>query len=94
MSQPIELDNGSTLPPNTWPSDNAFPDDANFGYPTCDLSFVVEGMWAEFPYLRRMKDLPYPLKYKCKAGTSDVKLKFGMYYGVPAHKECGLPVST
>ena len=94
MSQPIELDNGSTLPPYTWPSDNAFPDDATFGYPTHDLSFVVEGMWAEFPYLRRMKDFPYPLKYKCKAGTSDIKLKFGMYYGVPTHEECGLPVST
>ena len=94
MSQPIKLDNRSTLPPYTWPSDNAFPNDANFGYPTCDLSFVVEEMWAEFPYLRRIKDLPYPLKYKCKAGASDVKLKFGMYYGVPAHKECSLPVST
>ena len=94
MSQPIELDNGSTLPPYTWPSDNAFPDDATFGYPTCDLSFVVEEMWAEFPYLRRMKDFPYPCKYMCKAGTRDVKLKFGMYYGVPAHEECGLCVST
>ena len=41
-----------------------------------------------------MKDFPFPLKYKCKAGTSDIKLKFGMYYGVPTHKECGLPVST
>ena len=51
-------------------------------------------MWAEFPYLRRMKDFPYPLKYKCKAGTSHIKLKFGMYYGVPNHEECGLPVST
>ena len=92
MSQPIELDIRSTLPPYTWPSDNAFPDDATFGYPTCDL-FVVEGMWAEFPYLR-MEDFPYPLRYKCKAGTSDIKPKFGMYYGVPAHEECGLPVST
>ena len=60
MSRPIELDNGSTFPPYTWPSDNVFPDDATFGYQTCDLSFVVEGMWAEFPYLRRMKDFPYP----------------------------------
>ena len=94
MSQPIKLDNGSTLPPYTWPSDNTFPDDATFGYPTRDLLFVVEGMWAEFPYLRRMKDFPYPLKYKYKAGTSDIKLKFGMYYGMPAHEECGLPVST
>ena len=93
-SQPIKLDNGSTLPPCTWPSDNVFSDDANFGYPTCDLSFVVEGMWAEFPYLRRMKDFSYPLKYKCKAGTSNIKPKFGMYYGVPAHEKCGLPVST
>ena len=41
-----------------------------------------------------MEDFPYPHKYKCKAGTSDVKPKFGMYYGVPAHEECGLPVST
>ena len=73
MSQPIELDNGSTLPPYTWPSDNAFPDDATFGYPTHDLLFVVEEMWAEFPYLRRMKDFPYPLKYKCRVGTSDIK---------------------
>ena len=31
MSQPIELDNGSTLPPYTWPSDNAFSDDTTFG---------------------------------------------------------------
>ena len=45
MSQPVELDNGSTLPPYTWPSDDAFPDDATFGYPTHDLSFVVEEMW-------------------------------------------------
>ena len=82
------------LHPYTWPSDNAFPDDATFGYPTCDLLFVVEGMWAEFPYLRRMEDFPYPLRYKCKAGTSDIKPKFGMYYGVPAHEECSLPVST
>ena len=51
-------------------------------------------MWAEFPYLRRIKDFPYLLKYKCKAGTSDIKPQFGMYYGVPAHEECGLPVST
>ena len=48
MSQPIELDNGSTLPPYTWPSDNAFPDDATFGCPTCDLSFVVEGCGQSF----------------------------------------------
>ena len=34
LSQPIELDNGSTLPPYTWPLDNAFPDDATFGYQT------------------------------------------------------------
>ena len=58
MSQPIELDNGSTLPPYTWPSDNAFPNNATFGYPTSDLSFVVEGMW-QFAYLRRMEDFPY-----------------------------------
>ena len=44
MSQPIELDNGSVLPAYTWPSDNAFPDDATFGYTMCDLSFVVEGL--------------------------------------------------
>ena len=94
MCLPIELDNGSTLPPYIWPSDNVFPDDATFGYPTCDLSFVVEGMWAEFPYLRRMEDFPYTLRYKCKAVTSDIRLKFGMYNGVPAHEECGLPVST
>ena len=94
MSQPIELDNGSTLPPDTWSSDKAFPDNATFGYPTPDLPFVVEGMWAEFPYLRRMKDFPYPLKYKCKAGTSDIKPKFGMYCGVPTHEEGSLPVST
>ena len=93
MSQPIELDNGSTLPLYTWPSDNAFPDNSTFGYPTHDLSFIVEGMLAEFPYLKRMEDFPYPLRYKCKSGTSDIKPKFGMYYRVPAHKECGLPVS-
>ena len=51
-------------------------------------------MWAEFLYLRRMEDFLYPLKYKSKAGTSDVKPMLGMYYGVPAHKECSLPVST
>ena len=62
MSQPIQLDNGSTLPPYTWPSDNSFPDDDAFGYPTCDLSFVVKGLWEEFPYLRRMEDFPYPQK--------------------------------
>ena len=94
MSQPIQLDNGSTLPPYTWPLDNSFPDDDAFGYPTCDLSFIVEGLWEEFPYLRRMEDFPYPQKDKCKAGTSESKPKFGMYYGVPTHKECGLPVST
>ena len=49
ISQPIELDNGSSLPPYTWPSDNAFPDDATFDYLTLDLLFVVEGMWTEFP---------------------------------------------
>ena len=48
----------------------------------------------EVPYLRRMEDFPYSKKYKCKAGSSDVKPKFGMYYGVPAHKECGLLVLT
>ena len=48
MSQPIQLDNGSTLPPYTWPSDNLFPDDDAFGYPTRDLSFIVEGLWQEF----------------------------------------------
>ena len=82
MSHPVELGNESTLPPYTWPSDNMFPDDATFGYPTRDLSFVVEGMWAEFPFLRRMEDFPYSLRYKCRAGTSDIKPKFGMYYGV------------
>ena len=51
MDQAIELENGSILPPCTWPSGKAFPDDANYGYPTCDLSFVVEGQWAEFSYL-------------------------------------------
>ena len=45
MSQPIQMDNGSTLPPYTWLSDNSFPDDDAFGYPTCDLPFVVEGLW-------------------------------------------------
>ena len=49
MSQPIELDNGSTLPPYTWPSDNSFPDDDAFGYPTRDLSFIVEGLWGNSP---------------------------------------------
>ena len=48
----------------------------------------------QFPYLRRMEDFPYPLRYMCKAGTSDIKPKFGMYYGVPAHEECSLSVST
>ena len=94
MSWPIQLDNGSTLPPCTWLSDNSFPDDDAFGYPTCDLSFIVKGLWEEFPYLRRMEDFPYPQKYKCKARTSEIKPKFGMYYGVPTHKECGLLVST
>ena len=94
MSQPIQLDNGSTLLPYTWPSDNSFPDDDAFGYLTRDLSFIVEGLWEEFPYLRRMEDFPYPQKYKCKAGTSEMKPKFGMYYGILTYKECGLPVST
>ena len=97
MSQPIQLDNGSTLPAYTWPLDNSFPDDDAFGYPTHDLSFIVQGLWEEFPYQRRMEDFPYPQKYKCgtsKSGTSETKPKFGMYYGVPTHKECGLPVST
>ena len=94
MSQQIQLDNGSTLPPYIWPSDNSFTDDDAFGYPTHDLSFVVKGLWEEFPYLRRMEDFPYPQKYKCKARTSEIKPKFAMYYGVPAHNKCGLPVST
>ena len=94
MGQAIELDNGSVLPPYTWPSDKAFPDDANYGYLTRDLSFVVEGQWAEFPYLRRIKDLPYSRRYICTAGSSDVKPKFGMYFGVPSHEEYGLPVAT
>ena len=51
MGQTIELDNGSVLPSYTWPLNEAFPDDANYGYPTHDLSFVVEGQWAKFPYL-------------------------------------------
>ena len=51
MGQAIELDNGSVLPPYTLPSDKAFLDDTNYGYPTHDLSFVVEGQWAEFPYM-------------------------------------------
>ena len=42
MSEAIKLDNGSILPPYTWPSDKAFPDDTNYGYPTHDLSFVVK----------------------------------------------------
>ena len=67
-SQPIQLDNGSTLPPYTWPSDNLFPDDDAFGYLTRDLSFIVEGLWEEFPYLRRMEDFPYPQRYKCGTG--------------------------
>ena len=94
MSQPIMLDNSSTLPHYTWPLDNSFPGDDAFGYPMCDLSFIVEGLWEEFPYLRRIEDFPCPQKYKCKARTSVIKPKFGMYYGVPTHKECGLPVST
>ena len=94
MSQPIQLDNNSTLPPYTWPLDNSFPDDDAFGYPMHDLSFIVEGLWEEFPYLRRMEKFPYPQKYKCKAGTSGIKPKFDMYYEVPTHRECSLPVST
>ena len=94
MGQVIELDNRFILPPYTWPSDKAFPDDANYGYPTHDLSFVVEGQWAEFPYLQRIEDLPYPRRYKCTAGSSDVKPKFGMYFGMPSHEEYGLPVMT
>ena len=70
MSQPIQLDNGSTLPPYTWPSDNLFPVDDAFGYPTHDLSFIVEGLWEEFPYLRRMEDFPYPQRYKCGTGKA------------------------
>ena len=83
MSQPIQLDNGSTLAPYTWPSDNSFPDGDAFGYRTWDLSFIVEGLCKEFPYLRRMEDFPYPQKYKCgtsKSGASETKPKFGMYY--------------
>ena len=94
MSEAIELDNGSIPPPYTWPSDKAFPEDANYGYPTHDLSFVVEGQWAEFPYLQRIEDLPYPRKCKCTAGSSDVKPKFGMYFGMPSCEEYGLPVVT
>ena len=41
MSQPIQLDNRSTLPPYTWTSDNSFPDDV-FGYPTCDLLLLLK----------------------------------------------------
>ena len=63
MSQPIQLDNGSTLPPYTWSSDNSFPDDDAFGHPTHDLSFVMEGLWEEFPYLRRMENFSYPQKF-------------------------------
>ena len=50
MSQPIQLENGSTLHPYTWLSDNSFPDDDAFGYPTHDFSFIIEGLWE----LRRM----------------------------------------
>ena len=94
LGQAIELDNGSILPPYTWPSDKAFPDDTNYGYPTCDLSFVVEGQWAEFLYLQRIEDLPYPRRYKCTAGSSDVKPKSGMYFGMLSCKEYGLLVVT
>ena len=94
MGQAIELDNRSVLPPYTWPSDKAFPGDANYGYPTHDLSFVDEGQWAEFPYLWRIEDLPYLGRYKCTAGSSDMKPKFGMYFGVPSHEEYGLLVTT
>ena len=94
MGQAIELDNRSVLPPYTWPLDKAFPDNANYGYPTPDLSFVVEGQWAEFPYLQRIEDLPYPRRYKCTASSSDVKPKFGMYFGVPSHEEYGLPLAN
>ena len=92
MGQAIELDNWSILPPYTWPSDKAFTDDTNYGYPTHDLSFVVEGQWAEFLYLWRIKDLPYP--GRCTAGSSDVKPKFGMYFGLPSCEKYGLPVVT
>ena len=97
MSQPIQLDNGSTILAYTLPSDNSFPDDDVFGYITHDLSFIVEGLWKEFTYLRKKEDFPYPQRYKCgtgKSGASEMKPHFGIYYGVPAHKECGLPVST
>ena len=94
MSHPIQLDNGPTLCPYTWPSNNSFPDDDAFGYPMHDLSFIIEGLWEEFPYPRKMEDFPYPQKYKCKARTSEIKPKFGMYNGVQIHKECGLPIST
>ena len=79
---------------HTWPSDKAFLDNTNYGYPTRDLLFVVEGQWAEFLYLQRIEDLPYPRKYKCTARSSDVKPKFGMYFGMPSCEEYGLPVMT
>ena len=44
-----------------------------------------------------MEDFSYPQRYKCgfgKSEASETKPKFGMYYGVPAHKECDLPVSN
>ena len=97
MNQSIKLDNGSTLHPYTWLSDNLFPDDDGFGYANCDLSFVVEGLWNEFPYLRGVEDFPYPHRLKCgtgKSGSHKKKPKFGIYYGVPGHQECGLPVTT
>ena len=73
MGQPIQLDNGSTLPPLSWASDSSFPNDDKFGYVNHDLSFVVDRLWIEFPYLRRIEDFPYPHIKKCNValGSQD-----------------------
>ena len=96
MSQPKQLDDGSTLPAFTWPLDSIFTDDDEFGCLSHDMSFIIRGMWKEFPYLRRIEDFPYPSRYKCGSNKSrlvEVQPNFGMYCGVIGHKECGLPVS-
>ena len=48
MSQPTELDNGSTLPPYTGPSDNVFPDDATFGYQHMTCCLLLKGCGQSF----------------------------------------------
>ena len=48
MSQPIELDNGSILPPYTWPLDNAFPDDATLVTQHVTCCLLLKGCGQSF----------------------------------------------